>query len=241
VEKNKPKIFLKREEIKVGFGSTARTTRIENYFEAVEDGDGRILMYLLNIQDQRIGQPIEVSKENLKDYIHCPDYFDKKGDPSKHSAQLHVQLGDQYYDKQKFYSAQFEYGRALQLEEDHLQANFGMAKTLFALGEKEKAKKYFLKLSSMDALFEKENKHIFNELGIEMRKRGMLEEAIAHYQKALSIDPGDAVLYYNLARAYYEKGDWAKTLEQLRVALSIDPNFEEAKDFLSFIEFSWGS
>lgn len=78
MEKQERKIYLKKEEIKVGFGSTARTTRIENYFEAVEDGDGRILMYLMDIQDQRIGKPIVVSKEDLQDYIYCPDYFDKK-------------------------------------------------------------------------------------------------------------------------------------------------------------------
>lgn len=147
-------------------------------------------------------------------------------------------LGDQFYANQKFFRAQFEYGRALQIEEDHLQANFGMGKTLFALREAERAKKYFLKLSSMEALFEKENKHIFNDLGIEMRKKGMLEEANANYQKALTLDPKDAVLHYNLARAFYEKGDRAQTLEQLKVALSINPNFEEARDFLSLIEFS---
>ena len=74
----------------------------------------------------------------------------------------------------------------------------------------------FSKLSNIDALFEKENKHIFNEVGIELRQRGMLEEAITNYLKAIRINQNDWVLYYNLGRAHYEKGDRPNALENLK-------------------------
>ncbi len=230
------KIYLKHETIKVGFGSTGKITRLENYFEVTEVGEDRVKLFLLDIEDQPIGQPMVIPKEKLKEYIYCPDYFQHKKKPSNLVADMHVQRGDEHFAQAKLLSAEYEYRQALKVKANHLRGNLGMGQTLFALGEKEKAREYFVKLSSLEELFDKDNKHIFNEVGIALRKRGLVQEAVANYAKAIAIDPKDWVLYYNLARAHYEIGEKAKALKQLKVALQIKPDFTEAENLLKSIE-----
>ena len=104
------------------------------------------------------------------------------------------------------------------------------------MGEEAKAKEVFRKITEIDAIFEKENKHIFNEFGISLRKAGMYEEALGHYGKAIEISPDDEHLYFNVARVYYEKGDIPAAMEWLDKALTMNPDFDEAKRFKESIE-----
>jgi tetratricopeptide (TPR) repeat protein len=229
------KIYLKQEEMKLGVGSTARVTTTEDYYEVVEVDENHVEIQLLDFVDKPLGKPSVIPKEKLKEYIFCPDYFKDKKSAKDLIAEKHVQMGDRHFEKKEFLSADYEYGKALSVKDDHLKANIGKGKTLFAMGKKEEARKVFSKMSRLESLFEKENKHIFNEFGIELRKKGMFEEATVNYLKALSVDSGDEILYYNLGRVYYEQGDREKAMEQLKQALKIKVDFEEAQEFLSKI------
>jgi tetratricopeptide (TPR) repeat protein len=230
------KIYLKQEEMKLGVGSTARVTTTEDYYQVVEVDEGHVEIQLLDFVDRPLGKPSVIPKEKLKEFIYCPDYFkDKKGTKDL-IAEKHVQIGDRHLEKNEYLSADYEYAKALSVKDDHLKANIGKGKALFALGKKEEARKIFSKVSRLGSLFEKENKHIFNEFAIELRKKGMFEEATQNYLKALSVDPEDEVLYYNLGRVYYEQREPKKAIEQLRQALKMKSDFEEAQDFLSKIQ-----
>jgi len=229
------KIFLKREEIKVGVGSTAKVTTVEDYFQVSETDEDQVALQLLDFSGQPIGTPSVISKEDLKGYTYCPDYLKNRKSPREVLLEDHIKTGDRHFEKREFYSAEHEYDKVLDIDRDHLRANLGKGKTLFASGRKEEGKKIFEKLSGMEALFEKENKHTFNEFGIELRKKGMVDAAISNYLKAVSIDPNDEVLYYNLGRAYYEKGEYDKPDEVLNSALKIKSDIKEAQDFLSMI------
>ena len=46
----------------------------------------------------------------------------------------------------------------------------------------------------------------YNNLGICLRKKGLLHEAIAAYKKALELKPDYAAAYYNLGNAYSDLG-----------------------------------
>jgi len=99
------------------------------------------------------------------------------------------------------------------------------------MGETDKAKDVFKKLAQVEAIFEEENKHIFNEFGITLRKTKMYDEALANYMKALEISPQDENLYFNIARLYYDLGELEKAQEWLEKALNINPDFREARQF----------
>lgn len=228
------KIYLKQETIKLGFGSTARTTTIENYYQVDETQEpGRVRLRLLDIDDRPLAGGEIIDQEELeKEYVACPDYLKNKRNPRQVRAEEHVKNGEKHLEKREFYTAEREFDRALFFNQENLRANLGKGKTLFALGQKEEGRKVFEKLSQLDHLYESENKHIFNEFGIELRKRKLFEEAVSNYEKALAIDPEDAVLYYNLGRAWFEKGDPEAAGGHLQKALELKPDFQEAREFL---------
>jgi len=80
----------------------------------------------------------------------------------------------------------------------------------------------------------------FNAAGIKYRKEKKFDSAIAEFQKAIAIDPGDEILFYNLARSNFEKGDTGASREALRASLGINRNFGAGLDFLAYIEKSRG-
>jgi tetratricopeptide (TPR) repeat protein len=230
------KVYSQTKKIKVGIGSTAKVTEITDYYQTVETEGEEVKLFLLNMDDQPMGSPIVIPRDELsKNYTHRPEYLERKKAGKAAKVEGHVRAGDDHFRKKEYFSAEFEYGKALSLNENHLRANLGKGKTLFAAGEKEEAKKIFSRLSKIDALYEKENKHIFNEVGIELRQKGMLAEAIMNYRKAISIDPEDEVLYFNLARACFEQGEPQEAANHLAAALRLKPDFAEAKEFLAVI------
>ncbi len=77
--------------------------------------------------------------------------------------------------------------------------------------------------------------HVFNRLGIALRKLKRFEEAKKAYHHALKLNPQDEYLYFNLARVYLDEKDLAKAKEIVEKALQINPNFDAAAKMLKFI------
>lgn len=75
-----------------------------------------------------------------------------------------------------------------------------------------------------------------NAFGIHLRKRKNFDSAIQFYRKALELDPADTRLLFNLARAYFEKGDNAACRSVLEQAISLSPKFTEAQKFLNYLD-----
>jgi tetratricopeptide (TPR) repeat protein len=230
------KIYLKQKKVSLGCGSTAKAAVIEDYYQVVELDKERVEIRLLDMNGKPFGSPSVIPKENLRDYIFCPDYLKDKKSVTEPAAEKRVQMGDAHYEKKEYYSAEHEYNQALAVNENHLRAHLGKGKALMARGEKTLARKIFSNLSKIEALFHAENKHTFNELGIELRKEGLFEDAMANYQKAISIDPEDEILRYNLERAYFEMGNLDQAVGQLKTALSLSSDFVKAQEFLRMIQ-----
>lgn len=70
---------------------------------------------------------------------------------------------------------------------------------------------------------------------VTLRKQRDFGRAIAWFLKGLEIAPGDDHLLFNLARAYYENQETEKCRQCLERALSINPEFREARRFLDFL------
>jgi len=142
-------------------------------------------------------------------------------------------MADDHLQKKEYFAAEYEYDKALRVDEENVRGNFGKGLSLMERGEAEKARKVFNRLSRIEALFLEENKHLFNEFGIRLRKLGMYDEAIQHYQKAINICPHDEHLYFNMGRAYFGKKEIAQATRWIQIALETNPNFQEASDFLN--------
>ena len=63
------------------------------------------------------------------------------------------------------------------------------------MGEKDKAKDVFVKISRIDAIFEEKNKHFFNDCAIQLRKQELYTEAIDYYNKSIELCAEDENLF----------------------------------------------
>jgi len=75
----------------------------------------------------------------------------------------------------------------------------------------------------------------FNHFGVTLRKDGHLEESMEFFNKALTMEPGDENLYFNMARVLYDKGDLLQCGQVLQKALNLNPEFGEADRFVRFL------
>ncbi|WP_462324291.1 tetratricopeptide repeat protein [Desulfoplanes sp.] len=76
--------------------------------------------------------------------------------------------------------------------------------------------------------------HVFNKLGMALRRSKNFEEAERFYRQALSTSPNDEYILFNLGRVYIDWRQW-KNVEQTALrALEINPGFVEAQKMLKF-------
>jgi len=73
----------------------------------------------------------------------------------------------------------------------------------------------------------------FNNLGVTLKEQGKLEEAIAAYNKALSLKPDYAEAYNNMGNALKEQGKLEEAIAAYNKALSLKPDYAEAMQNLS--------
>ncbi|HPC47972.1 MAG TPA: tetratricopeptide repeat protein, partial [Deltaproteobacteria bacterium] len=226
--------FYEETTITLGTGHTQKTQKVKNYCRAEQVGDEKVRLTFLGNEGKPTGIVIELPvDEFLKRFTLDPDFRVKTKDEAEHDR--HIALAEKHRSRGEHYSAEFEYTKALKIDPESIRANFGIGTLYMEMGDTGKAREVFRKLSEIEAIFDEENKHIFNEFGIELRKANMAQEALANYLKAIEISPNDEHLYFNVARLYYEKKEWDTALDWLHKALEINPDFREARRFEAVI------
>ena len=77
--------------------------------------------------------------------------------------------------------------------------------------------------------------HLYNRMGIALRKQKKFKEAIDNYAKAIKIKPDDAALYYNQAKACFLNREEVASIEIVKKAFELDPElivqFKEDESF----------
>ena len=99
-----------------------------------------------------------------------------------------------------------------------------------------KVKKIFVEIVKYDV----NAPNPYNTLGIRLRQEKQYKEAIQAYFQAIELSPKDENIHYNMAKAYYCDAQPEKSLECLRLALSLAPEHIEAlKMFRLLTGVSW--
>ena len=234
--------YSEQVKISLGTGATKRQTTGENIFLAKERPDGTVEMSLLNMKGEPTNIREVVDKEEFhrrckpkKDFLPPSKKLDDGHLRKKAEADKRASRGNLHLKRKEYNSAEFEYDSALKIDEENVRAHYGLGKLHLEKGEKEKAQEIFRQLSQIEALFEEDNKHIFNEFGIDLRQNKMYDEAIANYSKALEISTHDPILHFNLARAYMGNELWAEALENLQKALDLKNDFPEAEKLIKLV------
>lgn len=230
-------VFSTQKVEKVGTGSTMRRTISKMYYFAQEKEGGVVELQALNTNYVPSGAKEEVPKEDfLAKYNPEPEFYVKTVYPKMRELNETVARAEEHRRQGAHYSAEFEYNKALDVDEENVRANFGLGLTYLSRGENAKANDIFERLVSLDAAFETEHKHLFNEFGINLRKSSMHEQAVDYYARALEMTQDDENLHYNMARAYWERGQMGKCVKHLETALQLNPSLEAANEFLQFIK-----
>ncbi|MFQ5561782.1 MAG: tetratricopeptide repeat protein, partial [Nitrospinota bacterium] len=207
--------FFERKKMEAGTMGTVQVHFNDLHYFVIEEAGDMMRLEMVGKQGQATGVKVDlITKSEFAERMRpcsdhdCPFVEKTEEEITKKKAQEIEGVAEEHLKNKEYLSAEFEFGKALKLDEESVKSNYGMGMVYLETGRKEEAKKMFSKLSKIDALFEKENKHLFNKFGIDLRKNGMYDEAIENYQKAISIDEKDEYLYYNLGRAFKEKGDY---------------------------------
>jgi len=230
-------IFFEESNLTLGTGHTQKNQKLKNYCQADQIDETQMKLAYLGDDGEPTGIEITMPvDEFLRRFTFEPNFMPAKAKTKEQKlADKHSAMAEKHRERKEFFSAEWEYNKALKIEPENIRANFGVGTLYMEMGETEKAKDVFKKLAQVEAIFEEENKHIFNEFGITLRKTKMYDEALANYMKALEISPQDENLYFNIARLYYDKEDASKAQEWLEKALNINPDFREARQFKDFL------
>ncbi len=76
--------------------------------------------------------------------------------------------------------------------------------------------------------------HVFNRLGIALRKMKRYDKAEEYFLHALKLEGDDPNLYFNLGRLYLDWMDWEKTVTFAEKALNLNPDFTEAAKLAAY-------
>lgn len=222
-------IFSCKTTIKVGFGTTKRAALSESYWFVKELENDRFRVQSLDMDFKPQGAPFEIGREKLfEDYHLEPDL-------SYRLLSQPLLVGDHYRATAKYAGAEKEYLKIKGIDEDNIRANFGLGLVYLARNKTDKAVYIFDRLVALEETFEPRHKHLFNEFGISLRKKGLFDEALKYYFRARELSANDDHLLLNIARVYFEQHRLAEAEATAREALALNPDLVEAKRLLSRI------
>jgi tetratricopeptide (TPR) repeat protein len=232
-------VFSQVKSATIGAGTTVRKTEVVTYFFAKEREDGVLEVQALG-DNVVFGPVVTLGLDDfLGQYMPEPQMsLERARVEATRETEIHKALarGDKFQKQGKTFSAEFEYGKALALDEENVRANFGIGLCYIERGETEKAREVLGRLVRLEAAFQDEHKHLFNEFGISLRKSKMDAEALQYYSRAVELCPNDENLHYNMARASFDMGDTEAATLRLAHCLTLNPAHAEAKKFLDFIK-----
>jgi Putative Zn-dependent protease, contains TPR repeats len=222
---------------KVGTGTTQRKTISKMYWYCTQADDQNVGVQALNRNMVPAGNSTLVPLEDfLAKYNPEPEMYLKTVYPKMQELAATVTRAEESRQRGALYSAQFDFENVLAVDEENVRANFGLGLTYVERGEAAKAQDILGRIVGLEAAFAPEHKHLFNEFGISLRKSKMVDQSIEYYTRALTLSTSDENLHYNVARAYFDKGEMEKCREHLGEALRLNPDHEEAKKFLEFLD-----
>lgn len=230
-------VFSSQEVRKVGTGTTTRKTVSKIFWFVEQAEDGNIFIQSINTNYVPTGLPKSITMEELlSKYSPEPEFYVQSVFPKMQQLAESLNKADESRAKGETFTAEFEYENALKLDEENVRANFGIGLTYLSRGESEKADNIFERLVHLDAAFEEQHKHLFNEFGINLRKNKMYNQAVDYYTRALELTKADENLHINMARALFEQKNYTACIDQLFQALELSPENTTVIQFLTWLD-----
>lgn len=228
-------VFSTQEIRRVGTGTTTRKT-VQKTFWFVEQKGDEIECQPLNPNYIPSGPKRKISMDELiAKFSPEPEFYMNSVFPKMQELKKTVASADKQRESGNNFTAEYEYSRALKVDEENVRANFGIGLTYLERGDKAKAQDIFERLVKLEAAFQPEHKHLFNDFGINLRKSKMLPQALEYYKRAQELSPNDENLYMNIARVQLETHEIDDCITNLLKALSLDPHHAPSLKFVAWL------
>lgn len=229
-------VFSTTKTVKMGVGVNARKHESTIYWFVEQIGEETYVGRKLNTNNVPEGDNETIPKHRLiNEFTPQLAYYEDVVAPAMGELEDILEQGDELREDGRLYGAEMEYGRALSVEERNVRALFGLGLIFSERRELQRTRELLVELVGVKAAFDGKNQHLFNEFGIALRKAELFAEAVVYYRRGLDFVTDDENLYYNLARAHYESGDWSECLEALIMSHRLDPGLSLARNLFKLI------
>lgn len=121
--------------------------------------------------------------------------------------------------------------RALELDPGYADAHFNFALVLAALDETSDARVHLRRAVELEPRYAADAEV---QLGEMEARAGVPERAVAHFQRAIELDPEKAEAHYDLGLALRQSGLVAEAIPAYEAALRLRPDWVEAEGNLAF-------
>ncbi|MEF3698922.1 tetratricopeptide repeat protein [Desulfolutivibrio sp.] len=226
----------------LGVGDTAGKHQSLTYWYARQLDAERFEVQPLNVHHVPSGVKKELPvKDFLTQYVPEPRYYKLHTVPALETLAKKLEQGEQAFSLGNLDEAERQFVKALMIDDLNVTATYGVGKVASEKKDYVKLKKVLGTLLHLDEAFSREYREQFNSFGITLRKNKNYDEALAFYGRALELSANDDHVHFNMARAYYEKNTVDACIKHLNLALSIRPDFVEARKFLDYVMKHMGS
>ena len=142
--------------------------------------------------------------------------------PNSHIA--HNQLGNYYFEAQRYDESLTHLNQAVQLKPVYYKARISRGK-LFR-----RQKKYAEALTDYNKAIDLEpnRDEAYNNRGNIYFETQQYDKALADYQKVTELNPGESKAYGNTGAIYAQQGKFPQALESLNKALAMNPSYQDA-------------
>jgi tetratricopeptide (TPR) repeat protein len=208
-------VFSAVTPVKMGMGANSRTHESLTFRFVEQTGEEDFASRLLSDRHLPMGEAELITLDELAEgYSPELDYFEEHVIPA---------MLDRGTPEDALTSA---------IDERVFNGLFGLGLVYLERAEPGRAAVLFADLARIRADFEGRNQFLFNDFGITLRKCGLYDLAIAFFLRALDYVRDDENLFYNLARAHYENGDWTRSLDYLIQSHKFAPSLAVTNDLL---------
>ena len=219
-----------RESHRIGFGGTTQTQERILYYYAEKAPETGIRIQALNGNSVPSGTKTPIEEDDfLKRFKPEPLIYYNQVKPRLEALEAELAKGEKCLEAERLDKAEIAFHKALAFDSENLRAIFGLGNVYLTGGMLDEARDIFEKIMSIEPAFGPDNKHLFNEFGIRMRKAGLTEMARAYYEKALSVADDDENLLFNVGRILFELGDFPGAVAAADKALGMSADFDPAR------------
>ncbi|BDQ37475.1 hypothetical protein SYK_18350 [Pseudodesulfovibrio nedwellii] len=123
----------------------------------------------------------------------------------------------------------------LRIDQANVRGLFGIALKYIKARKLSRARVFIRELLRLTTEYAGRDQFLFNDFGIRLRKVRHYEGAVLCYRRGLVFTQVDDHLYYNLARAYYEQGQWWDCMNALVSCFDLNPVLPVARDLVVLV------